>query len=52
MPPMCRLLGICVSGYYAWRKRPLSLRLEQGPRLEAEVLAVCQRTRESFGPER
>lgn len=52
VPPMCRLLGGSVSGYYAWRNRPLSLRAQQEPRLEAEVLAAHQLTRESFGPER
>jgi putative transposase len=52
VPPMCRLLGVSVSGYYAWRKRPASPRAQQEPRLEAEVLAAHQRTRESFGPER
>lgn len=52
VPPMCRLLGVSVSGYYAWRKRSPSLRAQQEPRLEAEVLAAQQRTRESFGPER
>jgi len=45
VPPMCRLLGVSVSGYYAWRKRPLPLRAQQEPRLEAEVLAAHQRTR-------
>jgi len=52
VPPMCRLLGVSVSGYYAWRKRSPSLRARQEPRLEAEVLAAHRRTRESFGPER
>jgi putative transposase len=52
VPPMCRLLGVSVSGYYAWRKRPLSLRAQQEPRLEAAVLAAHQRPRESFDPER
>lgn len=52
VPAMCRLLGVSVSGYYAWRKRPLSLRAQLEPRLKAEVLAAHQRTRESFGPER
>jgi putative transposase len=51
VPPMCRLRGVCVSGYYAWRKRSPSLRAQQEPRLGAEVLAAHQRTRESFGPE-
>lgn len=52
VPPMCRLLGVSVSGYYAWRKRSPSLRARQEPRLEVEVLAAHKRARESFGSER
>lgn len=52
VPPMSRLLGVSVSGYYAWRKRTPSKRARQEARLETEVLAAHQRTRESFGPER
>ncbi|OXJ06766.1 hypothetical protein CFB39_38430 [Burkholderia sp. AU6039] len=52
VPPMCRVLGVSVSGYYVWRKRKPSERTQQEPRLEAEVLAAHLRTRESFGPER
>ncbi|MBB3005087.1 transposase [Paraburkholderia tropica] len=53
VPPMCRSLGVSVSGYYAWRKRTPSKRARQEARLETEVLAAQQRrTRESFGPER
>lgn len=52
VPSMCRVLSVSVSGYYAWRKRKPSARTRQEPRLEAEVLAAHQRTRESFGPER
>ncbi len=47
VPPMCRVLGVSVSGYYAWRKREPVERTQQEPRLAAH-----QRTRESFGPER
>lgn len=52
VPPMCRLLGVSTSGYYAWLKRPPSSRSQQEPRLEAEILAAHQRTRETFGAER
>lgn len=50
--PMCRLLEISVSGYYAWRTRAPSPRAQRQPRLEAQVLAAHERTRETFGPER
>ena len=52
VPPMCRLLGVSTSGYHAWRKRPPSSRTQQEPRLEAEILAAHQRTRETFRVER
>ncbi|MBC7499556.1 MAG: IS3 family transposase [Herminiimonas sp.] len=52
VPPMCRLLEVSVSGYYAWRTRAPSRRTQRQPRLEIEILAAHQRTRETFGPER
>ncbi|QIE29458.1 Integrase core domain protein (plasmid) [Caballeronia sp. SBC1] len=52
VPPMCRFLGVSTSGYYAWRKRPLSLHDQQAPRLEAQVRAAHERSRQTFGPER
>lgn len=52
LPPMCRLLGVSVSGYYAWRRRGPSQRAQQEPRLEAEIRAAHRRTRETCGPER
>jgi len=52
VPPMCRFMGVSTSGYYAWRKRPLSLHARQEPRLEAQVRAAHERRRETFGPER
>lgn len=52
VPPMCRLLEVSVSGYYAWRTRAPSPRAQRQPRLEAQVLAAHERTRETFGPER
>jgi putative transposase len=52
VPPMCRFMGVSTSGYYAWRKRPLSLRDQQEPGLEAQVRAAHERSRQTFGPER
>src|ERR1700753_3400744 len=52
VPPMCRMPVVSVSGYDAWRKRSPSKRARQEARLETEILAAHQRTRESFGPER
>lgn len=52
VPPMCRFRAVSISAYYAWRKRPLLLRAQQESRLEAQVRAAHERTRETFGPER
>lgn len=52
VPSMCRMLGVSVSAYYAWRKRSPSKRARQEARLETEIPAAHQRKRESFGPER
>lgn len=41
-----------MSGYYAWLSRPLSKRAQKDARLELEIRAAHQRTRETFGPER
>jgi putative transposase len=49
---MCHAFGVSESGYHAWRKRPPSRRAQENNRLEIEILAAHQRTRETFGPER
>lgn len=49
---MCRLLGVSESGYHAWRARPPSARAREESRLEAEIQAAHQRTRQTCGPER
>lgn len=49
---MCRVFEISESGYYAWRDRPLSPRAKENARLEVEIRAAHQRTRETCGPER
>ncbi|MBB3004665.1 hypothetical protein FHX57_007049 [Paraburkholderia tropica] len=50
VPPMWQMLGVSVSGYYAWRKRSPWKRARQEARLETEILPAHQRTRASFGP--
>ena len=49
---MCRLLDVSESGYHAWRKRPPSVRAQQNARLEVEIKAAHERTRETYGPQR
>ena len=49
---MCRVYEVSESGYYAWRDRPLSPRAKENARLEVEIRAAHQRTRETCGPER
>jgi putative transposase len=44
---LCRLLDVSESGYHAWRKRPPSARARQEARLEMEIRAAHQRTRET-----
>ncbi len=48
----CRVLDVSESGYHAWRKRPLSKRALSNARLEVEIKAAHERTRQTYGPER
>jgi putative transposase len=49
---MCRVFEVSESGYHAWRDRPPSRRAQENARLEVEIRAAHQRTRETCGPER
>ena len=49
---MCRILEVSESGYHVWRKRPPSTRARENDRLETEIKAAHQRTRQTYGPER
>jgi putative transposase len=49
---MCRMLGVSESGYHARRKRPPSPRAQENARLEVEIKAAHDRTRQTYGPER
>ena len=52
IPFMCRIHDVSPSGYYAWLGRPPSKRAREEARLEVEIHAAHQRTRETYGPER
>lgn len=49
---MCRTVGVSESGYYAWKMHPPSRRASEEARLETEIRAAHQRTRQTCGPER
>ena len=49
---MCRIFEVSERGYYAWRERPLSARAGEDARLEIQIKAAHERTRQTYGPER
>jgi len=46
---MCRVLGVSPSGYYAWRKRPLSTRARTDVALTAHIAGVHRESRGTYG---
>ncbi len=49
---LCRTLGVSPSGYYAWRKRPLSPRVRADVELTAQIAAVYRDSRGTYGAPR
>lgn len=49
---MCRALNVSESGFHAQRTRPLCKRKRENTRLEIEILAAHQRTRETYSAKR
>ena len=49
---MCRALNVSESGFHAQRTRPLCKRKRENTRLEIEILAAHQRTRETYSTKR
>jgi len=49
---MCRVLGVSRSGYYAWRQRSKSLHEQANEALLAEIRAVYQTSRKTYGSPR
>jgi transposase InsO family protein len=52
IPMISRILEVSPSGFYAWLERPLSWHDREELRLELEIKAADQRTRQTYGPER
>jgi putative transposase len=46
---MCRVLGLSPSGYYAWLKRPPSIRSIANQELLGEIEQIHKESRESYG---
>lgn len=49
---MCQVLEVGKSGFYAWLRRPESLRSRANRRLLVEIKAVHQRSRQTYGSPR
>lgn len=49
---MCRVLEVSTSGYYAWRKRPLSARAQADAKLSLRIQAIHQASRATYGAPR
>src|SRR5688572_2882710 len=49
---MCDVLQVSSSGFYAWYKRPVSQREQANEVLVAEIRALHQRSRETYGSPR
>jgi len=46
---MCRVLEVSASGYYAWRKRPASVRAQEDALLLRRIRTIHEASRQSYG---
>jgi len=49
---LCRVLQVASSGYYAWRRRQPSLRSQANAALTAQIRAIHERSRGTYGAPR
>jgi putative transposase len=50
--PMCRVLDVSKSGYYAWKNRKPSARKLEEERIKVAIRAAHERGRGTYGPEK
>ena len=49
---MCRVLEVSASGYYAWRRRMISVRTRENEKLQQRIRAIHDRSRQTYGAPR
>jgi HTH-like domain len=49
---LCRVLGVCRSGYYDWKGRPSSRGARQDGALSQRIFEIHQRSRQTYGSAR
>jgi transposase InsO family protein len=52
MKTLCQVLNVSRSGYYAWRKRPVSKRRERQTELFGQIKQAYEQSRRSYGSPR
>jgi transposase InsO family protein len=49
---MCRVLEVSPSGYYAWRRRKISVRTREDETLRGRIIAIHEQSRRTYGSPR
>jgi putative transposase len=49
---MCRVLEVSASGYYAWRRRMISVRRKEDEKLQQRIRVIHHRSRQTYGAPR
>jgi putative transposase len=49
---MCRVLDVSPSGYYAWRRRKISVRTREDEALRGKIAAIHEQSRRTYGSPR
>jgi putative transposase len=49
---LCRVLGVSRSGYYAWRKRPMSQQRQRREQWATEIREIHRQSRQNYGSPR